>query len=292
MANPQRVVERASRKKVAHTGGVTDPPAVSLPIMLVMVTLVMVGLIGTLRMRKHALEVHPSALDAALAQTESILMTPEELAKYNGRQTSRNPIYIGILGQVFDVTPGKHHYGPDGSYSFFAGRDASRAYVTGKFQDDLNDDVQDLKPEDFSGLVDWRSFYQNHAKYKYVGKVVGRMYDAQGVSTPLLAMVEMKAAEYDEAQKILKERESSGLFPKTCSFKWHRDTGGRVSCDSGYPRRVYDKIKSRELCRCMPDTSVNETVLMYEGCATDATSCGTKKTSTGKKQREGDTSEL
>lgn len=40
-------------------------------------------------------------------------------------------VRLAILGQVFDVTKGRRHYGKDGGYSFFAGKDASRAYVTG-----------------------------------------------------------------------------------------------------------------------------------------------------------------
>lgn len=291
MATPTTTRRRGKKEGDEGRGAGGDAPGFSLPITLVMITLVVVGLIGTLRMRRHALEGRQRlALDGV---TGGRLMTPEELAMYDGLRSGRAPIYIGILGQVYDVTAGKQHYGAGGSYSFFAGRDASRAYVTGKFQEDLSDDVRDLKPEDFSGLVDWRSFYQNHEKYKFVGKVVGRLYDAQGLTTPLLAMVEMKAAEYDAQQKVAKERESSGLVPKTCSFKWHRDTGGRVSCGEGYPRSVYDADKEREICLCMPDTAVSDKVSMYEGCLEDAKSCGTKKTNT---QRKGDgrdsTSEL
>lgn len=55
---------------------------------------------------------------------------------------------------VFRVVVGK-----DGSYSFFSGRDASRAYLTGKFQDDLNDDVEDFTDEQFHGLMHWKDFY-------------------------------------------------------------------------------------------------------------------------------------
>lgn len=49
--------------------------------------------------------------------------------------------------------------GAKGGYSFFAGTDASRAYLTGKFQDDLNDDVEDFTDEQFHGLMHWKDFY-------------------------------------------------------------------------------------------------------------------------------------
>lgn len=38
-----------------------------------------------------------------------------------------------ILGEVFDVTKGKKHYGKGGSYEFFTGKDASRSFVSGDF---------------------------------------------------------------------------------------------------------------------------------------------------------------
>ena len=36
-------------------------------------------------------------------------------------------------------------YGPGGSYSFFAGRDATRAFVTGCFDTDLNGDLRGVE---------------------------------------------------------------------------------------------------------------------------------------------------
>lgn len=49
--------------------------------------------------------------------------------------------------------------GEKGGYDFFTGRDASRAYLTGKFKDDLNDDVEDFTDEQFHGLMHWKDFY-------------------------------------------------------------------------------------------------------------------------------------
>jgi len=60
------------------------------------------------------------------------LWTGEELSVYNGTD-ERLPILLGILGSVFDVTKGRSHYGPGGGYHHFAGRDASRAFVSGNF---------------------------------------------------------------------------------------------------------------------------------------------------------------
>ena len=72
------------------------------------------------------------------------LLTAEELKLYDGSDGSPG-LYIALLGQVFDVSKGKEHYGPGGGYSFFAAKDGSRAFVTGEFNDEgLIDDVTGL----------------------------------------------------------------------------------------------------------------------------------------------------
>jgi hypothetical protein len=52
------------------------------------------------------------------------------------------------MGKVYDVTAGRWIYGPLGSYHFFAGRDASRAYVTGCFETHLTHDLRGLTLEE------------------------------------------------------------------------------------------------------------------------------------------------
>ncbi|XP_044142165.1 neuferricin isoform X1 [Bufo gargarizans] len=51
---------------------------------------------------------------------EGRLLSREELSRYHGGQGSPG-LYLAVLGQVFDVQKGIKHYGPGGSYSFFAG---------------------------------------------------------------------------------------------------------------------------------------------------------------------------
>ena len=48
------------------------------------------------------------------------LFSADELSLLDGRDGSGS-IFIAILGSVYDVSAGRKHYGPDGSYSFFAG---------------------------------------------------------------------------------------------------------------------------------------------------------------------------
>ncbi|CAF4449391.1 unnamed protein product, partial [Rotaria magnacalcarata] len=49
-----------------------------------------------------------------------------ELRKYNGTD-SNGRILTVIYGDIFDVSRRSDLYGPGGSYSLFAGRDATRA---------------------------------------------------------------------------------------------------------------------------------------------------------------------
>jgi predicted heme/steroid binding protein len=67
-----------------------------------------------------------------------------ELEAYDGTDPKR-PIYVGLNGSIYDVSASPHTYGPGGSYSFFAGRDAARAFITGCFQEDLTPDMRGVE---------------------------------------------------------------------------------------------------------------------------------------------------
>lgn len=47
------------------------------------------------------------------------LFTQEELIQFNGIDMKQ--MYLAILGNVFDVTKGKKHYGKGSGYNFFIG---------------------------------------------------------------------------------------------------------------------------------------------------------------------------
>ncbi|KAF9628940.1 putative heme steroid binding domain protein [Lasiodiplodia theobromae] len=55
--------------------------------------------------------------------------TPSTLSAYTGADPD-TPIYISINGTVYDVSASPTFYGPSGPYGHFAGRDATRAWVT------------------------------------------------------------------------------------------------------------------------------------------------------------------
>ena len=134
-------------------------------------------------------------------------MTPAELARYDGSNPDL-PVYLAINGTIFDVSAGRHTYGPGGSYHHFAGRDASRGFVTGCFAQDTTadlrgaeemfipvDDPNDEKEKQLSSgqkkvrleqdrrvakkrvrqeVEKWEKFYSNSDKYFKIGKVVGQ----------------------------------------------------------------------------------------------------------------------
>ncbi|KAG0649302.1 Membrane steroid-binding 2 [Hyphodiscus hymeniophilus] len=66
-------------------------------------------------------------------ENDKIQLTDEQLASYTGADPEK-PIYIALNGTIFDVSSGRSFYGPGGHYGHFAGRDATRAWVTTCFQ--------------------------------------------------------------------------------------------------------------------------------------------------------------
>ncbi|KAL6237745.1 hypothetical protein BDW75DRAFT_60450 [Aspergillus navahoensis] len=132
-----------------------------------------------------------------------ITLTPSELSLYDGTNPDR-PIYVAVNGTIFDVSANPRMYGPGGGYHFFAGRDATRAFVTGCFVEDLTDDLTGVEemfipldePEELEKLssgdrkrrreqdlrnarkrvekqiAHWVGFFGNHQKYFEIGRVI------------------------------------------------------------------------------------------------------------------------
>ncbi|KAJ5433888.1 Cytochrome b5 [Penicillium cf. griseofulvum] len=131
-----------------------------------------------------------------------VTLTPSQLSLYNGTDTTL-PLYVAVNGTIFDVSANRMIYGPGGSYNFFAGRDATRAFVTGCFEEDLTSDmrgveimfmpVEDVEDESITsaqrkirrqkelraakarveGVVNrWTEFFSNHKKYFEAGRVI------------------------------------------------------------------------------------------------------------------------
>ena len=164
-----------------------------------------------------------------------VYLTPQQLALYNGTDP-KQPIYLAINGTIFDVSEGRHSYGPGGGYSVFAGRDATRAFVTGCFLEDrtsdlrgaeevylpIEDDVEEIssgerkkraerekreaKKRVLQEVQHWEGFYRNHKKYFEVGKLTG--LDEHTGPPPALCEVAQKGR--PQRKNMNKSREAPG----------------------------------------------------------------------------------
>jgi len=70
-----------------------------------------------------------------------VSLTDAELLSYDGTDPAK-PIYVALNGTIYDVTAGRHVYGPGGSYHVFAGKDSARAFITGCFAEDAVPDLR------------------------------------------------------------------------------------------------------------------------------------------------------
>ncbi|KAN0106782.1 cytochrome b5 [Hyaloscypha variabilis] len=131
-----------------------------------------------------------------------IQYTDADLRFYDGTDPTK-PILLAINGTIYDVSNGRKHYGPGGSYHLFAGADASRGFVTGCFDTDRTPDMRGVeemflpkddpeidglyssaqmkilreqekrkaKIETYNALKHWVDFFANSKKYTKVGQV-------------------------------------------------------------------------------------------------------------------------
>lgn len=73
-------------------------------------------------------------------------MTDLEIAQFSGEDETK-PIYLAINGTIYDVSVGARHYGPKGSYHIFAGREASRAFISSCFETDSIPDMRGVEQQ-------------------------------------------------------------------------------------------------------------------------------------------------
>ena len=221
------------------------------------------------------------------------LFTAEVLQQYDGRDAEKG-VYLSFLGIVYDVTRGIKHYGPGGTYSVFAGRDASRAFVTGNFDvDQVQDDVTDLDTAAFSGIREWAQFYQKD--YGAIGRLVGSYYDPSGCPTSKWEKVQATFKELDR-QAAEKKRDDAKYPP--CNSEWSQDTkvtrfwctdmsGGVQRAWTGVPRALFSP-DSGSRCACVQsrdeqdaepsiryadDDDADPLLRQYDGCPAAATQC-------------------
>ncbi|XP_043938837.1 neuferricin isoform X2 [Protopterus annectens] len=87
------------------------------------------------------------------------LLMKEELAQYTGNKDSPG-LYLAILGQVYNIEKGWKHYGPGGSYSFFAGK------LIGRFYSEKGEATEALKKAEAAISEGWRMKKQSEEENK------------------------------------------------------------------------------------------------------------------------------
>lgn len=208
------------------------------------------------------------------------LITLNELAAH-GPNGPLEPVWLALMGRVYDVQKGaEHYYGPKGGYNFFSGRDGTRAFVTGKFDDEgLIDDVEGLSPLELGEMENWLKFYDTD--YTFVGKLIARYYNKDGSPTKAWYKYRKMLGEQEKIKALQKELEKR--YPG-CNSKWSEKEGGKVFCSEksggiqrdwvGYPRRFFAPGTKTWRCACIHKRDLDSPhVKPYPDCDPDSTLC-------------------
>jgi predicted heme/steroid binding protein len=201
------------------------------------------------------------------------MVTAEELSKHDGEQDET--IWIAVLGQVYDVTAGKEYYGIGEGYAGFAGRDGTKAFVTGDFNEGgLVSDVSEFTAEQMMGVNHWKEFYFNSTKYFNVGKLIGRFFDAQGRPT---AEHKQAIAKIAEGKLLEKDKEDRKKANPSCNMKWSQDKGGEVWCadETMLPRKASEGGGKRCACFTPQEVAARDDLEGYDGCGPRDARCAT-----------------
>lgn len=175
------------------------------------------------------------------------LFTHDELRAHSGESAT---LYLSILGTVFDVSSGREFYGTGHAYSHFAGRDASKAFVTGSSEEGWTDDLSGFDDDkQFQGVVGWEEFYIKHEVYSKVGRLAGgAFYDAEGNPKPALAIAHERAALAKRAEVELQLLQ--GETPR-CSSRVAEGSRSVWCEDEGLVPRELVVAGVRERCLCV-----------------------------------------
>jgi predicted heme/steroid binding protein len=221
------------------------------------------------------------------------VLTKEQLTLFDGSRPAK-PVYLAILGRIYNVDKGRKHYAPGGGYHFFSGKDATRAFVTGDFTEEgLTDDISGLSEQELLSVIDWLKFYEKD--YKLVGVLQGSYYNADKELTERgINVVESLERAQAYKDKQLKESE---VFPP-CNSEWQKEKGGRVWCSTksggvkrewvGVPRKLFSSFSKTYRCACVknfgPPLALpgedgnrgdldNPNLREYDGCSPSSNSC-------------------
>lgn len=141
-------------------------------------------------------------------------------------------MYVSVNYTIYDVSANRRMYGPGGGYGFFSGRDATRAFVSGCFKEDLTSDlrgleemympIEDVPDEELTNaqkkirrekelrearanvrrqVLHWQNFFADSHKYFEVGKLIRDGEDEKGEKRELCASAQGARPKRSEMKK-------------------------------------------------------------------------------------------
>lgn len=164
-------------------------------------------------------------------------------------------------------------------FNCISGRDGSKSFITGNFEPNDDDDVLTLKPSEIQSLVQWAQFYET--RYRFVGYLADKFYDASGRETEYLRQVHEQVA---VAVKIQAESDMLKIEFPPCNVEWTAEAHTRVWCTResggaargwvGVPRKYFQAGVADWRCACVDDANLSAaSVKEFDGCDRLATSC-------------------
>jgi predicted heme/steroid binding protein len=120
-SRPDEKEEKSASVSLQNTTGTLYINYILLPIVIVIISIAVLFTTNQTAIKK-----------TRGSSKKGMIMTAVELAKHDGSDPNV-PVYIAILGRVYDVEKGRRHYGKGSGYNIFAGRDSTPSFVTGMF---------------------------------------------------------------------------------------------------------------------------------------------------------------
>lgn len=236
------------------------------------------------------LDKHYFPASATKRQTvfdSTLRVVPREELRLADSKNASGVHWLSILGHVFDVSSKPLMYGPYGSYGFFAGRDASRSYATGKFDEEgLQESAEGLGADGCLAIEKWHQFFTKKSEYKLIGYLEDSIYMDALTQTPREALVQLR-----HCAGVGQTASDEAAAKAHCNSDWNLQTGvkrywcGDESAVAGdmVPRKAafshHDGVL-RYQCICIPlqEISSRLDVMVYEGCDARSLECTVRET--------------
>eukprot|EP00002_Diphylleia_rotans_P016826 TRINITY_DN3265_c0_g1_i1.p1 TRINITY_DN3265_c0_g1~~TRINITY_DN3265_c0_g1_i1.p1 ORF type:complete len:228 (+),score=27.70 TRINITY_DN3265_c0_g1_i1:63-746(+) len=118
---------------------------------------------------KGSRDISQSSMKAS-SITTGLSLTRKELRRYNGT-TPNLPIYVAILGKIYDVSSSRHNYEPGGTYHAFAGKEGNRGMaLMSTDPDHVVPEIDGLNETQRRILHSWVEYYEQ--RYPCIGTVI------------------------------------------------------------------------------------------------------------------------